>query len=297
MAKSNPEIFQFFADSTALLYHYTSMDVFIDHILGANQLKVGRYLNTNDPKETKDWSFSVGTNQNRDFGDYDLRKISASMTRGMKLQTNVVCFTQDRALSGNHLEDIHNRGFCRPRMWAQYAKNHEGVCLIFNRDSIKNGISQAFPGHTTYHGPVTYLNRSVVPDLSKSPYIINIDYLEEYGEEGYLAAHIHTHVSRLFFEKAQDWRDEVEYRWVLFGNDEKDLFFDLGDSLVGIVFGTSCDEERIKAAVEITERQGRALWTEQLVWTGCAPWVSWKFLPFLRDLRKAATGDPQESIG
>ena len=238
-----------FRDRTACLYHYTSIRVLLEHILPTNKLKAGRYVNTNDPKESKDWFFSVGTNTDIDLGKYDLQGLSDEMARGMKHKTNVLCFSQDRELTGNHIEDIHNRGFCRPRMWVQYAENHAGVCLIIEREALQRAVNSAFPHHRIYEGPVIYTNRSGVPDLSTSPYIINVDYLERYGQQKYLEDHIYMYHKRLFFEKCTDWRDEVEYRWVLLGNKEQDLFFDFQDALRGIVFGVSCLESDIERIV------------------------------------------------
>ena len=265
-----------FRDNQLYVYHYTSTRVLLDHILPTNQLKAGRYINTNDPKESKSWSFNIGTNQERDLKVYSLELLSEEMTNGMKNRTNVICFSADRTLTGNHIKDIHNRGFCRTRMWAQYADNHKGVCLIFNRNKIHRSVLATFPNYPIYWGTVTYVNRGIIPNLQTSPYVINIDYLEDKGKDEYLKAHIHTHHKRLFFEKAEDWRDEVEYRWVILGNEEKHMFVDFQDALSGVLFGASCSEEDIRSVVELCKEQGRTPWFEQLIWKGCAPWMSWR---------------------
>jgi|RhiMethySRZTD1v2_1073278.scaffolds.fasta_scaffold159986_3 DUF2971 family protein len=252
----------------------SNIRVLLEHILPTNKLKAGRYINTNDPKESKNWFFTVGTNTDLELGKYDLQVLSDEMTRGMKHKTNVLCFSQDRELTGNHIEDIHNRGFCRPRMWAQYAENHAGVYLIFSRETLQRAVDSAFPHHRIYEGPVIYINRSSITDFSASPYIINADYLERYGKQKYLEEHIHTYYKRLFFEKCEVWRDEVEYRWVLFGDDEQDLFCDFQGALRGIVFGVSCSEGDIECIVSLCRQQRRQMWFEQLEWKGCAPWVS-----------------------
>ena len=156
-------------------------------------------------------------------------------------------------------------------MWAQYAENHAGVCLIFNREAIQHAVESTFPHHHIYYGPVAYIDRGIVPNLSTSPYMINVDYLEQYGQQKYLEDHIYTHHKRLFFEKCNDWRNEVEYRWVLFGDEEQDLFFDFQSALRGIVFGASCLEGDIERIVSLCRQQRRPMWFEQLKWQGCAP--------------------------
>jgi hypothetical protein len=137
-------------------------------------------------------------------------------------------------------------------------------------------VETAFPHHRIYWGPVAYMNRRIVSDLQTSPYVINVDYLKRLGKKKYLEAHIYTYHKRLFFEKCEDWRDEVEYRWVLFGDEEQDLFFDFQSALLGVVFGASCAEDSIKRVVSLFREQKRTPWFEQLIWQGCAPWVSWR---------------------
>ena len=269
-------MFQCFKEKNKYVYHYTSAKVAVEHIIPTNSLKVGRYANTNDPKETKDWRFSIGSNQGRDLSAIDIEDISMEMTRGLKHQTNVICFSLDRELTGDHVRDIYNRGFCKPRMWAQYGGNHSGVCLIFEKDGIERAILSKFsPTMEIYSGPVTYRNRSIVPNLSETPYMINLDYFERFGFEEYVKAHINTHYARLFFEKCKDWATEDEYRWVLFGSKDTDLFFDYKSSLAGVVFGADCTESTISRIVD--KYKGKSVWFEQLAWNGCSPWFSFRF--------------------
>ena len=269
------DMFQFFREKDKYLYHYTSAKVAVKQIIRSNSLKVGRYVNTNDPKEIKDWTFSVGSNEGRDLSAYDLEQVSREMTIGLKHRTNVICFSLDRELTGDHVQDIYNRGFCKPRMWAQYAGNHTGVCLIFDKDGIDSTIRSSFSHAMAIHsGPVVYTNRSFIPNLRNTPYTINVDYLEKLGFEQYLMSHINTYYARLFFEKCKDWEAEKEYRWVLFGREQKELFFDFKPSLVGVVFGANCRKSTISKIIE--KCKVKNIKFEQLVWKGCSPWYSYR---------------------
>ena len=137
-------IFQFFNDKNRFLYHYTSARTAIDYILKDKQLKLGRYFNTNDPKETKTWQFSIGSNENRDLSGVSLTEISEKFTRALKHKTNLACFSQDELLTGDHTRDIYARGFGKARMWAQYADNHKGVCLILEKSVIRKAVEERF---------------------------------------------------------------------------------------------------------------------------------------------------------
>ena len=250
----------------------------VDHILPENRIKAGRYITTNDPKESKSWQFSAGTNENINLGEYDLTELSIQMTKGLKHSTNVMCFSMDRTLTGDHTKDINNRGFSRPRMWAQYSDNHKGVCIIFDRLKLQNAFLPLEIEAQIYGGVVEYRNRSPFSEINSSPYTVNADFLDRYGEEKYLRDHIFTHHRRLFFEKCLDWRDEVEYRFVIFGKNECDIYVDFKDALLGVVFGADCSEEVIKNVTNQSRSQKRELWFEQLIWKGCAPWYSFRLV-------------------
>lgn len=266
----------FFDDQHKYLYHYTSSKIATDNILSNKTLKIGRYIETNDPKETKEWQFFVGTNEGRELSPYNLTEMSIKATHALKHRTNVICFSCDRELSGDHMVDIFNRGFCKPKMWAQYAENHKGVCLIFDKEALSKTIMDKFSSDfLIYSGHVTYENRIII-ETTSAPYGINVDYLEGLGFEEYIKAHIETHHKRLFFEKSKDWSNEDEFRWVLFGNMEEDIYFNFGSALAGIVFGADCQEDVISTVVK--KCKGQNVQFQQMVWKNCTPWFSSKLI-------------------
>ncbi len=104
---------------------------------------------------------------------------------------------------------------------------------------------------------------------------MNVDYFERLGRDEYCLAHVVAHRQQLFFEKCLDWRDESEYRWVIYGSENVDLFLDFGSALSSIVFGASCAESDVSKVVGL--RKGKQTWFEQLVWHGPTPWVTFNF--------------------
>lgn len=83
------------------LYHYTSSSTAIEHILKDRSLRLGSYTKTNDPKESKTWQFSLGTNESRDLGKYKMEEMSNWLSNELKLKTKLACFSMDTApLSG-----------------------------------------------------------------------------------------------------------------------------------------------------------------------------------------------------
>jgi hypothetical protein len=177
-------------------------------------LRLGRYRDTNDPKERKDWHFSVGTNVvGRNLDHPIAQGMSDWLSATLKASTRLACFCMDSPpLTGDHLREIFNRGYCKPRMWAQYGASHTGVCLIFRKDRLVEAARKRFGQSVPLlFGPVRYINRPIVPKLfspDEQQYMINLDVLEEIGREQYLLRHIGTHYQRLFFEKMTDWENE-----------------------------------------------------------------------------------------
>ena len=264
------------------LYHHTTVETAIAFILKNKSLKFGRYTGTNDPKEAKTWDFDLGTNGTIDLGKYDMREVSRGLSGDLKERARVACFSKDTApLSGNHLHDIFRRGYCKPRMWAQYASKHAGVCIVFERAKLAQLVQSQFGSRgPILAGPVTYVDRSVVRNLVRDQaYMINIDVLETVGRNRYAALHLRTHYQRLFFEKMADWRDESEWRWIVFADTADELLLDLEDSIAGVMFGEVCEEKAITEVMNITE--GWGIRRMGLKWKNCSPWYDYANLRYV----------------
>lgn len=266
------------------LYHYTPAPVAINYILKDRRLRLGRYTTTNDPKEVKSWEFDIGTNRDLDLGKYQMAKESAWLSKELKSRARTACFCQDTGpLTGNHLADIFQRGYCKPRMWAQYAANHTGMCLVFDKVKLDLTLRTKIPeGRVIMSGPVKYINRGIARDLWRDQaYMINADVLEEVGRDVYATYHLETHYKTFFFEKMTDWANESEWRWVVFaGSEDEEIFIEYEDTLVGVVFGDGANKEDIRAAMSLCRPHG--VRCVGLKWKNCSPWYDFGNLLYLR---------------
>jgi hypothetical protein len=272
------------ASSKQFVYHYTRANIALDYILKNRTLQFGNYNGTNDPKESKSWEFDLGTNEERDLGKYNMTELSEWLSLELKSKTKLSCFSMDaEGLAGNHIQEIFKRGFCKPRMWAQYSDNHSGVCLVFHLEKLKKLIGNEFhEGNLIISGPVKYTNRIIIRDLNNpddQQYTINVDHLEKVGREAYVEAHLRTHCQRLFFEKMTDWRDESEWRYVVFTQTEDNLYLDFQDSLAGIMFGANTSEKNIQSIMDLTESWG--IRYMGLKWKNCSPWYDYGNLRYI----------------
>ena len=258
------------------VYHYTSANTARNYILKDATLLLSPYASTNDPKETKDWQFGLGTWQNRDLGKYKHSALSSWLSAELKRRTRLACFSTDvPPLSGSHMSDILNRGYAKPRMWAQYAEKHTGICLVFLKSSLLEVVKTHLKSLELVAGPVVYQNRLVVRSLEPHEFMLNIDVYESVGESKYAQAHAHQFMPELFFEKLQDWRDENEWRIVAFTDSPDNLLIPIRQCLAGVVHGDSTDPDISEELMRLTfgwngvEHMG-------LNWKNSSPWYDYE---------------------
>lgn len=255
------------------LYHYTSAEKLLKYILPSRSLRMGPFASTNDPRETKDWVFGFG----RRAGPLDIeeiRKLGSAATKAAKSKAKVICFVRD-ASGGVGMEPnaIYERGFCRPRMWAQYAQNHTGACLVFDSKMLRQALAESVSNpRDLFEQHVTYLNRSRAPSLTDNPFILDIDAIRRRGVRDSVRAHIDRHWQALFFEKMMDWSDEREHRWMLWEADSEAHYFGFQNALVGIVLGTDFPTESMNKVLAFQEQYNVAR-VGQIHWTNGVPQI------------------------
>lgn len=262
-------------DRFAFVYHYTSAEKAIDLILPKKRLLLGSYGRTNDPKETKQWTFALGGLGPKD-PYVSIDDVSNQVSSAIKSRAHILCASLDSPEVESEIGlEIHSRGFARPRMWDQYGAKHTGVCLVFLREHLNKLVEEQFPQGLRVASRVAYRNRSFINNLGPSdPYVVNMQHLHTVGIDRYARDHTVTHGKHLFFEKSADWRDEHEYRWLVANDSDEPIYLDYEKALSAIVFGQDCSEENIRTAVRLA--RGSDTMYEQLRWKNSAPWLSFR---------------------
>lgn len=275
-------------DPSLYLYHYTSSET-ARKILESGSIRLGRYRNTNDPKESKDWHFSVGSVVNgRNLDHSTAQSMSDWLSSTIKSTARLACFCTDSPqLTGNHLNDIFKRGYCKPRMWAQYGDGHRGVCLIFRTNQFLDATRARFNESTPrLYGAVQYVNRPIVPNLfslDEQQYTIDLESFETVGRDQYLLQHVVAHRNRLFFEKMTDWENEREWRIVALVSSEDEVYVSFQNSLAGVMFGESASEETMRNLMEAAKKYSP--WFMGLKWRNCSPWYDYENRLFISQYR------------
>jgi hypothetical protein len=261
------------ASADECLYQYRSAETLVKHILPTGSLRMGPFALTNDPRETKDWVFGYGT-RNGPLDIEEVKRVEREITQTAKSKSKVICFVRD-GTGGVGMEPnaIYERGFCRPRMWAQYAQNHTGACLVFQSNSLRRALTDSISNPADlFEGDVAYRDRSRGPSLQNNPFIIDLDAIRQHGVREAARAHVHQYWRDLFFEKMKDWSDEREHRWVLWEADSDFHHFRFRDSLVGIVLGPDFPSEFLDPVFTFSE-QYKSSEVAQILWINGAPQI------------------------
>lgn len=225
------------------MYHYTSVDTLIKYILPQKRLRFSRLDATNDPEERK-WHICTGLND-AGVGDaeyLEFFKNAAYISCLIALNARVLCFSQD-----NDEDEIEcmgrpytGKGFARPRMWAQYAENHTGVCLVFDKKKVVDAFNEANKNVLHYADDVSYealwnlleqapdAQRLNTSDIGKTAKEIAREKIEKYNKI-------------YFFSKHKDWKEEHEFRLVAKPEVEQDIFLDIDGLMCGIILGDKFD--------------------------------------------------------
>jgi hypothetical protein len=264
------ELFYNVKSDDLFIYHYTRATTATEHILKSGRIRLSSFIGTNDPREYKCWEFGFRTNGTFDR-EFDDLAIGREVSRLVKSNCYLLCLTRDDTSSvGMGVDKIYGRGFCRSRMWAQYAENHKGVCLVFDRVALRDSIKSAIAETCTFYcGPVGYRNRSQAPRLAASPFILDYDAFLRDGLSRMSSMHVQRYHQELFFEKSLDWADEREYRYFVMAEDSRELFIPIEKALLAIVVGDNMTGDAENEAVRISRE--RRLNVGKLNWKSGVP--------------------------
>src|SRR3954447_17841096 len=101
------------------------------------------------------------------------------------------------------------RAWARARMWEQYASDHSGVCIAFDRERTTNELLARLSEHgSTGSGEVQYSPRGF---SDTEAFALDLDDFREDEEDDlsdHVARFVVDHEQELFFSKTLDWQSE-----------------------------------------------------------------------------------------
>lgn len=231
-------------DAGRYLFHYTTLESFLGHILPSRRLRFSPFSAVNDPREAKDWLCSIRVDTDVPL-PWDVIDAAQNFTALLKKSAKVLCFTRDDPLlDPQRVAHLYGRGYAHPRMWDRYADRHRGVCLAF--DVVKLGDEIAASVADRGRLVSRWVTYDDMPTAEVDAFTISARAVLELGWEAAMSQHFDLHHGALYFYKSTDWATEFEFRWVLLSshNDEYE-FVDLRSSLSAVIFGEAYPTDSI----------------------------------------------------
>ncbi len=232
--------------------HFTKTETALEKILVEQKLKIGRLRFTNDPRESKlrrpVLSYLAGSSIG---GDPKFPGVLAQLENEIEKvgldEWKVLCVSLHNApkRGGDHHKLIYNHrmspAYYNPAMWAHYADNHKGVCLIFDGEILDRKIRRKF-GHKckVISGKVQYNVNSKITGIPELP-IKNLDF----EVVSTIRDYYFLHFKELFLHKLPAWRYENEYRWLVHSLKNNDLYISIKGALTTVITGIDFPKEKI----------------------------------------------------
>ena len=240
--------------------HYTKRDIALNKILQDRRIRLSQIGFTNDPKENKSWNVIplVGFTQNSRIGELDgeeVIKIQREADRIRIEEWKVLCLTSHDNPSMISTEqgpeyDHAHYGFGHPRMWAQYAENHSGVCLLFDGKKLDANIQQELSGYCKiYRGFITY----DYPQPVRS-YPLSYSEIEKRDLTEGIRNCFFRYYEEIFLFKSPDWETEHEYRWLVHSPNNLPEFVSIEGAIKGVMVGEGFPSDLKPILIEICKK-------------------------------------------
>lgn len=203
------------------LFHFTKYDSFLK-ILEDLTLLPSSFKNLNDMNE--------GNVSNMNMDENFMVMYNAE--KFINEHCHILSFSQNYDISG-----YEHEGTNHPAMWAHYADNCNGVCVVIDKESFINKNKKVLDSHFYKFEDVEY-------KIFNTPNDDNINYEAHTPQE-----FIKNNWKNLFFIKHKDWENENEHRLFIMGYDGK---LSIEGCIKYIVFGRKLflDNKRIKSIMD-----------------------------------------------
>lgn len=204
------------------LFHYTKFSSFLK-IMEDMTLLPSSFGNLNDMNEGN----VSNMNMNENF------MVMYNAEKFIKEKCHLLCFSQNYDICG-----FGHEGTNHPAMWAHYAENSKGVCIVIDKEAFINKNKAILDSHFYKFEDVEY-------SLFNTPKDTEINYEANTPEE-----FIMNNWKALFFLKHNDWINEDEHRLFLMDYDGK---LSIDGCIKYVVLGRKVflDDSRIKTIMDM----------------------------------------------
>lgn len=204
------------------LFHYTKFSSFLT-ILEDMTLLPSSFGNLNDMNEGN----VCNMNMNENF------MVMYNAEKYIKERCHLLCFSQNYNICG-----FGHEGTNHPAMWAHYADNSNGVCIVIDKEAFIEKNKTILDSHF-------YKLEDVEYSLFNTPKDSEINYKANTPEE-----FIMNNWKALFFMKHKEWENEDEHRLFILDYDGK---LSIDGCIKYIVLGRKLflDDSKIKTIMDM----------------------------------------------
>jgi hypothetical protein len=237
------DIDEYIETSEDALFHYTKVSIAIEHILHTKKFRLSLLKDTNDPREYKFKLLSTTWwPSDRDITIDLSDEAQTVIDRILRYECRIMCFCTNKKpiliLNDDSLvEDEHacSKGWSKSRMWSQYGQNHHGICLVFSKRELEGILNKIKSQIKVFKA--SYVQYSQKDGIGWEAIILDGNRLENEGIEVYSFNHVMENSDELFFRKHVDYRDEAEFRVVVFDSNKKLEYLDISSWIKCVIIG------------------------------------------------------------
>lgn len=204
--------------SQNVIFHYTSLNTCLNHILPTLKLRLSPIKKMSDPFESGLRLFASGGMRSRDEQEYQaLRKrverVKAILEGKLNSELKQISFCRNNARRTGK----DSLGLFRARMWDQYGESFHGVCLAIDKHAlVKKNALKGKPNWIA--GNVTYRNFDWI-EHNREHLTYELFYREP-DDDKIVEGYLFRRKKQILFTKHIDYRDEKEFRICTFCNKE-----------------------------------------------------------------------------
>lgn len=263
-------------DLTGSLCHYTKADTAFQFIVPSLTLRMSAYSRMSDPFENRELMFS-GRSRTPKSED-DMRELHGPFVdvcesiQRVRNRMLLLSFTVDATEGYTAADRPFMHAWARARMWQQYASDHAGACIVFDRErTIGNITAELHQVGSPTSAEVAYsaqgFRGTSAADLNLDSF--REDYSQKFGE------FVRRNERDLFFTKTLDWQTEYEFRITVFPNEPArdgylSVSFGGAKSIRAVIVGENFPTWQIPAAKAACDRH--AITLLKMTWPGGRPW-------------------------
>ena len=250
------ESFESYVESEDALFHYTKTSIALEKILLDKKFKLSIFNETSDPMEYKDYIFNVGwhfINDDDDLEDINNPNNKISEAQGeinsiLKHKMRVMCLCSNR--NYDKRKKLPPNGWKKSRMWSQYSDRHYGICLVLSKNKLENYIKKLIQNNQYRFGFINYTEKE---SINNNAIAIEYTKAHEMDLKSYCEYHIFKYIKDFFFRKHIDYRDESEYRVVIYDKNGDYNYIDVSEFLIGIIIGDRTSEVYFPSIKELCD--------------------------------------------